>query len=338
MTDRSDVTLVIPGYNAERTVEACLSAVVPLLREGRLAGIVFVDDGSTDRTPALVDAFGVRRLSGPRRGPGAARNTGWQAASTPLVWFIDSDCVAAPDALDRLLARLDADGLDGVGGSYGNMRPDSRLATLIHEEIRERHLAMPREVDFLATFNVVYRRAILEKVGGFDARFLKAQDAELAYRIRRAGGRLGFEADSLVSHYHEDRLSSYLRTQRDQGYWRASLYVTHPDRMAGDGYSGPADHAQPVLAMSSLALVPSLAWGPGAILEAIVLGALVAVQLPMTRRLITRTGRPALAMFAAMSFVRSYARGFGLALGTLHALAHRLRRRRRSRRIAGSRP
>src|SRR5437870_415228 len=117
---RSDsVSLVIPGRNCSRTIRECLNAVVPLLSDprNRLGEIIFVDDGSTDDTARIVAEFPVRYLKGPGGGPGAARNIGWRAATSPLIWFIDSDCVAEPDALPLLLAKIDNAQVAGVGGS-----------------------------------------------------------------------------------------------------------------------------------------------------------------------------------------------------------------------------
>jgi cellulose synthase/poly-beta-1,6-N-acetylglucosamine synthase-like glycosyltransferase len=319
----SDVTLVIPGRNARATVDACLASVVPMLDDGTLQEIIFVDDGSTDGTGELVARFPVTCLRGPGAGAGAARNLGWRAATTPLIWFIDSDCVAEPDALTTLLPALDDAGVGAAGGSYGNMRPGSLLATLIHEEIVERHMAMPGEVNFLATFNVLYRRAALEQVGGFDERFLKAQDAELAFRVKRAGWRLRFDRRSQVKHFHQEELWKYLKVQWQQGYWRALLYVEHPDRLAGDSYSGVTDHIQPMLAVAALGLLPFSLLPPVALAEATVLAALAAAQLPMTSRIVRRTRRPELASHAAMSFTRAFARGIGLGLGTARALLQR---------------
>jgi glycosyltransferase involved in cell wall biosynthesis len=290
-----------------------------MLEAGLLQEIIFVNDGSTDDTAARVSRYPVRCLTGEGKGPGAARNLGWRAAETPLIWFIDSDCVSELHALELLLQRLDGSSFVGVGGSYGNMLPDSLLACLIHEEIVDRHRRMPEEVNFLATFNVLYRRETLEKVGGFDERFIMAQDAELAFRIRQSGGRLGFEPTSRVKHFHPHRLSAYLRTQAKQGYWRAWLYFEYPTRMAGDSYSGVADHLQPVLALASLALLPFVAWPAGAVTFGLCLAALGLAQLPMTLSIVSNAGRARDFSFAAMSFARSYARGLGLACGTLAA-------------------
>ena len=200
-----------------------------------------------------------------------------------------------------------------MSGSYTNGNPDSVLASVIHEEIVERHLTMPSRVDFLATFNVVYRRAALEEVGGFDERFLKAQDAELSSRVLQAGYELGFDVGSTVEHDHETGWLSYLRTQRQQGYWRVWLYFVGSGKPAGDSYSNLTDHLQPPLAMVALASLPVAVFAPWPwnwFAGAMFIG-LFLMQLPMTVKLVRRTRRLRYGVFAGMSFLRAFWRGVG---------------------------
>jgi len=317
------VTLVIPGKNASQTLRQCLDSVVPLLKSGELAEIIFVDDGSTDDSADIAATYPVRVINGTGGGPGYARNLGWRETRTPLVWFIDSDCVAEPDALRRLLPHLADAMVAGAGGSYANMRPDSLLACLIHEEIVQRHLRMAAEVDYLASYNVIYRREVLEKVGGFDeCRFNGpgspgAEDIELAFRLHEAGHRLRFERNSRVGHHHPTRLLRYLRSQRHHGYWRVALYLTHRGQAAGDAYSGVVDHAQPALAMLTVATLPLVFWWPLTLVPLTSAALLLAAQLAMTLRLLRRTGSARYALFAPVSFVRAFARGIGMSLAAL---------------------
>lgn len=320
---QNKVSLVIPGRNACKTIRACLEAVVPIRDAGSLDEIIFVDDGSTDETASIVAELPVTCLPGKGEGPGSARNIGWQAARNPLIWFIDADCVSEPDALDLLLPHLTDDNVGGVGGSYANMRPDSLLACLIHEEIIQRHLAMPARVNFLATFNVVYRRSILEQIDGFDERLLKGQDADLAWRVIEAGYELGFELTSKVKHFHPAAWRSYLRTQRDQGFWRVRLHLEHRGHAMKDSYSSIVDHIQPPLAMLALSTLPTLLFAPLRWVPLIPLGLLAATQLPMTIRLVRRTGEGRFLMFAWMSFVRAFWRGIGLTAGVLSSMFNR---------------
>jgi cellulose synthase/poly-beta-1,6-N-acetylglucosamine synthase-like glycosyltransferase len=316
------VSLVIPGRNCARTIRACLDAVVPLLGQDGLNEIIFVDDASTDDTAEIVRQYPVRYIVGDGRGRGSARNIGWRTAESPLVWFIDSDCVAEPDALRLLLPHLDDSRVAGVGGSYGNMRPDSLLACLIHEEIVSRHLTMPREVNYLATFNVLYRREVLEQAGGF-AHLARGQDIELAYRIHEFGHRMRFEVNSRVKHFHPVTWTSYLWTQGRHGYFRVWLYVNHPARAKGDSYSGFSDHVQPPLAMLMLASLPLLAFSRLCWAPLLVSVLLLLTQIPMTYSIVGRTGRARYLTFALMSTFRAFARGIGLAIGTCHVLLTR---------------
>ena len=314
------VSLVIPGRNCADTIRACLEAVVPLLKGPFLREIIFVDDGSKDDSREIVSHYPVTLLAGPGHGPGAARNLGWRHARHPFVWFVDSDCVAEPVALDKLMPELSDPKVGAVSGSYGNMRSESLLACLIHEEIIERHRRMPSRVDFLATFNVVYRRDVLERVNGFDERFLKGQDAELSWRVAAAGYELGFVFESRVKHYHEDQWLPYLRTQRHQGYWRVFLHLSHSGHSAGDSYSRLTDHVQPPLAMLSLVTLPLWGFYPWGVVNAACVGLLALAQIPLTFRLVRRMRQARYLAFSLLSFARAFWRGVGMTHATMNWL------------------
>ncbi len=336
MTAVRDVTLVIPARDAMRTIERCLDAAIAVRdRTGsRLARILLVDDGSRDGTAAAAAARGIEVLSGSGSGPGAARNLGWRAATTPLVWFVDSDCVCEPESLERLLPHLLDPQVAGVSGTYSIANDASLLERLIHEEIMVRHARMPEETDFLATYDVVYRREVLEALQGFDERYLKGQDAELAFRVLEAGHRLRFERGSRVMHFHADRLSRYLKVQRQQGYWRVALHLAHPGR-GSNRYSGTLDHLQPFVAAAVgpaviAAIVMTIwfdavrgsandgvAWlSPltGWILPAALVAMLLLMQLPMALAMVRRAGSE-MVWFVPLGAIRACWRAMGLVQG-----------------------
>ncbi len=318
---RTSVSLVIPARNAERTLESCLNAVVPLL-ETSLREIIVVDDNSTDTTAKIARRFPVVCLASRARGAGAARNAGWRAAKGDLVWFIDADCVVDSQALERLLASISASSVWAAGGSYSGAMQSTLLSALIQEEIAERHRAMPLSVDFLASFHVLYRRDALEKLGGFDEQFLLGQDIDLAYRLKRSGGEIVFSGGSTVRHFHPTSVVPYLRKQARHGYWRIRLYSRHPERIPGDSYSSLADHLQPVFALASvfaLAAAPSV----GVLPAALFVVASLLFAAPMALRLFPRVGVRGLWYFP-FTLSRSYARAVGAFAG-LCALTHSAR-------------
>lgn len=96
--------IVIPAYQAERTIAAVIS---DLRREGLDAPLVVVDDGSTDRTAEVARAAGVRvERHGYNRGKGAALRTGLaiaRDAGHDVVVSVDADAQHPPPAVRRVL-------------------------------------------------------------------------------------------------------------------------------------------------------------------------------------------------------------------------------------------
>jgi len=326
----SRVSLVVPGRNVADTLGACLDAVVENLEDGLLDEIILVDDGSTDATAATAERYPVTVLTAGGIGPGGARNLGWRATAGEIVWFIDADCVAKPRALEILLEHLRDPAVGGAGGTYANEVPSSLLGSLIHAEIVERHRRMPTKVGYLATYNVCYRRSVLEALGGFDERLFNApgkpgaEDIDFAYRACSAGWQLRFDPRSVVGHYHPTRLRSYLRTQRNHGFWRVALHLRHKRQGAGDDYSSVMDHAQPVVAVLAIAATPLVAVGTLASVPVVLWAVLLGLQLPMTLRILSGAAGLRGLAYVPLGAIRAVWRGFGMTTALLrHAVPGR---------------
>jgi glycosyltransferase involved in cell wall biosynthesis len=326
----STVSLVIPGKNCAETVGRCLKSVVPMLHSetSPLREIIFVNDGSTDDTPRIVDTFSdVQRIDDVGRGPGAARNAGARIATGDVLWFMDSDCTAEPDAMPRLLDAMADPAVGGAAGTFGVQNPGNLLAKLVHEEIAARHAQMSEDVDYLASGHVMYRRDIFESLGGFDETYRTAEDADMAYRVKSAGHALRFQRDSVVQHFHYERLSHYLRGQRLHGRYRVRLHLAHRHTAGGDAYASLVDYAQPPLALLVVLTLPLLLLPllpvptplalAGASLPAFAALLLLLAQLPMTIRLVRRTDDLRMVMYAPFGWLRSFWRAFGMAEGMM---------------------
>ena len=135
------LSVVIPVYNGATDLERCLRGVRS--NAGVDYEIVVVDDGSTDASWRVAEQFGARviRHESPK-GPAAARNAGAEAASAPIIFFLDADVVPHADTFRRVLARFDADpGLAGLFGSYDNQPAApglvSRYRNLLHHYVHQ---------------------------------------------------------------------------------------------------------------------------------------------------------------------------------------------------------
>ena len=163
--------------------------------------VVLVDDASDDDTWATIAALekaasvplrGVRMPA--QSGPAAARNAGWRATTVALIAFTDDDCVPGPDWLRTLV-----DALDEVDIAQGVTRPDPAQRDKLGPFSRTMEVTSP--TGYFQTCNVAYRRATLERVGGFDDELRQAgEDIELATRALAAGATSRFCEGAVVHH------------------------------------------------------------------------------------------------------------------------------------------
>ncbi|MBV9011802.1 MAG: HAD-IIIA family hydrolase [Pseudonocardiales bacterium] len=153
--------------------------------------VVVVDDRPVGCGQALQVPDGgvlVRVLRSGGRGPAAARNVGWRAADTEWVAFLDDDVVPTPEWAAQMAQDIRGLAPD-VGASQGRIEvplPTDRRPTDV--ERGTAGLASARWI----TADMAYRRAVLQRVGGFDERFGRAyrEDADLALRVIAAGYRI----------------------------------------------------------------------------------------------------------------------------------------------------
>lgn len=123
------------------------------------------------------------------------RNRGCGAARAPLVVFTDDDCRAHPDWLKRLLAAAG----EGRTLVQGRTEPDPAEVHLLHGLARSQRIVGPSP--FFQTCNLLYPRALIEELGGFDEHFGSlGEDADLAYRALAAGAVLRYVDDAVVWH------------------------------------------------------------------------------------------------------------------------------------------
>lgn len=193
------LSVVICTYNRSHLLQGCIEAIGEQLRDAR-SELVVVDDGSSDRTQAVIDASGVQVVRGgwrENRGLNAARNEGLRLASAPIVLFFDDDQVPPDGYLAHVIQTLDED-LDGVGGPLrdrgGGLRTCSRCS-LGDSTLGGRR----RLVDRLIGGNMALRARSFVSVGLFDER-LSGRGDETEWFLRASGLRFLYEPELWVWH------------------------------------------------------------------------------------------------------------------------------------------
>lgn len=254
MLDRgvAPVTVVIPCYNAGSTIERAIESVA--VQSWRPAEVIVVDDGSNDDTAETLVRLRLkygeewlRVITMPvNRGPGAARNAGWEASTQPFIAFLDADDSWHPQKVEIQLAvmlnnsnfalsghRWQISGLAEFGDFLKDQVRFYRLPTwrlLISNPFSTPTVMLRRDIPF--RFNPTKRYSedyllwLQVSLGGYDVAFI---DAVLAYLHKPPYGVSGLSGHLWRMELGE--LDTYYQLWKDQklsflilfGLWGLSI-------------------------------------------------------------------------------------------------------------------
>ena len=186
------VSVIIPTYNRAALVLETLSSVAA--QGWRPIELIVVDDGSTDDTLARLRAWqrleptvDLRIVSQANRGPAAARNAGLRHARGEYLYFIDSDDLIWPEAIETLMARLVETGRPFSVASIQNT--NLALDPIVGNT---EGIAVVAEGDYFSsrwmTNAALYRRATLARAGPFDETLHRGEDTEHLWRVMATSG------------------------------------------------------------------------------------------------------------------------------------------------------
>ncbi len=233
-TAAPEVTVVVPVRDRTGELATCLTALGPGV------DVLVVDDGSRD--PAAVartaQAHGARVLHLPvNAGPGAARNAGLAATTSPLVAFLDSDCTPPPGWLEALAGHF-AD--PAVGAVAPRVRADTGDGTLLARYAAARgpldlgpgesQVRPGGRVPYVPTAALLVRRAALPPQG-FDPALRYGEDVDLVWRLHDAGWRVRYDPRTVVPHAEPLRWRAWLVRRQHYGTSAAPLARRHGSRL-----------------------------------------------------------------------------------------------------------
>ncbi len=196
------VSVVIPVYNGAATIGRALESIFAQTFTDH--EIIVVDDGSTDRTRAILEQYGdrVRLVEQPNRGPSAARNNGARHSSGEYLAFLDADDVWMPRKLELTVAAMLADpdaalvysdlivvNEAGEGFRRSHIRPDTAHAPSMDEMLERIWPIMPS--------TVVMRRSAFDRTGGFCEQLSGPEDIHF-WLLAREQGHFIYLPDRLV--------------------------------------------------------------------------------------------------------------------------------------------
>ena len=172
-----DLSLIICTRNRAAQLTRCLTYVAAIETRADWE-LVLVDNGSSDNTAGVIADFAksarfpVLNVNEPLRGLGRARNAGLRVARGRLIAFTDDDCYPASDYIQNVSNVFTDTSLGFVGGRVTLYSIDDYPFTI--KESLDTQYFPPRSyiaAGQLAGANMVFRREVIDEIGGFDADF-----------------------------------------------------------------------------------------------------------------------------------------------------------------------
>jgi glycosyltransferase involved in cell wall biosynthesis len=202
------VSVVITCYSHGRFLREAIESV--LAQSYRNFEIIIVDDGSTDDTSQIAATYpSVQYIYQANSGPAAARNTGLRHTKGKFVVFLDADDRLLSTGLEAGIYHLNAHPECGfVSGRYAVIRSNGQIKPPAgHMMVQKDHYTELLRGNYIGMHGtVMYRRAVLESVDGFDSSLAACEDYDIYLRIARTCP--VFCHDSVVAEYrhHSDNM------------------------------------------------------------------------------------------------------------------------------------
>ena len=244
------VTVAIPTLSADERLRQCLDSLARQTR--RDFDVIIIDNSGKNLAARHAGAVGARVIANARNvGFGAAINQGLAAGSTPYLATLNDDAVVDPGWLAALVDALEARPDAGMCASqvrlYGEPLLDSAgMLVAADGSSKQRGQGRPpadfpvaEEALFPSGSAALYRRAMLDEIGGFDADFfLYCEDTDLGLRARWAGWKCLYAPDAVVEHHYSHSAG---RASPLKAYYveRNRLFVVAKNFPAGMALAAP---------------------------------------------------------------------------------------------------
>lgn len=244
-----DISVIVIAYNEEHNIADCLDSLTrQVFSKGKIE-IIVVDGMSQDKTPYIVEEFVQRHdyiklVSNLGRAQSSNRNAGISAAQYPFVAFTDADCICPDYWLERLsegfdLVKQQDEMVGAVGGGnisdiqFGSV--SSAIGIACNTPIsalgsqQTRIWTNIKEVESLATLNVLYDKSVFSKVGMFNENQVETgEDWVLNYHLREQDYHLYYVPNATILHKMRTTFTGFIKQMFCYGLGRGRIIQRKP--------------------------------------------------------------------------------------------------------------
>lgn len=261
------VSVVMPVLDEEAHLRSAVTTVLGQDYDGAIE-VVLALGPSHDRTDEVAAGLAaeddrVRLVENPTGATGAGLNRAVAAATYEVIVRLDGHALVPPDYVRTAVETLERTGADNVGGvmaAEGVTDFEQAVARAMTSRLGVGQASFhvggeegPAPTVYLGAF----RRGVLERLGGYDESFLRAQDWELNHRIRESGGVVWFTPAMTVIYRPRSSLRALAGQYAGYGRWRRIVMREHPGTVSARYLAPPTA----VLAVGAGTLV-GLGWRP----------------------------------------------------------------------------
>jgi hypothetical protein len=266
------VSVIMPVLNEAQHLAASVTQILAQQYLGEVELILALGPSKDDtdriaRELAATDPR-VKLVRNPTGKTPCGLNIAVQAASHGVVARVDGHGILLPGYLERAVSLLESTGAANVGGlmmAVGVTGFEQAVARAYSSKVGlgggSFHVGGDEgPVD--SVYLGVFRREVLELLGGFDEHYHRAQDWELNHRIRQAGGVVWFSPDLAVTYRPRSSWTELVRQFFHTGRWRREVIRQHPDSVRPRYLAPPAATAT-ILVGTVAGVVATVSDAPG---------------------------------------------------------------------------
>ncbi|MEV7382919.1 glycosyltransferase family 2 protein [Streptomyces lydicus] len=224
------VSVIMPVLNEERHLRNSVRHILEQEYAGEMEVVIALGP-STDRTDEIAAELvaedpRVHTVPNPTGRTPAALNAAIKASRHPVVVRVDGHGMLSPNYIATAVRLLEETGAANVGGimhAEGENAWEDAVAAAMTAKIGVGNAAFhtggeagPADTVYLG----VFRRDALEQQGGYNEEFIRAQDWELNFRIREAGGQVWFSPELRVQYRPRPSIKALAKQYKDYGKWR----------------------------------------------------------------------------------------------------------------------
>lgn len=281
------VSVIMPVLNEERHLRNSVRHILEQEYAGEMEVVIALGP-SADRTDEIAAELvaedpRVHTVANPTGRTPAALNAAIKASRHPIVVRVDGHGMLSRNYIATAVRLLEETGAANVGGimhAEGENAWEDAVAAAMTSRIGVGNAAFhtggqagPAETVYLG----VFRREALERQGGYNEEFIRAQDWELNFRIREAGGAVWFSPELKVQYRPRPSVKALAKQYKDYGKWRHVVARYHAGSINLRYLAPPA--AVCAIAAGLVAGAAVTPWAlivPGGYLAAIVAGSVPA--------------------------------------------------------------